>query len=128
MDHALAKLARAIDWRFLEEKFGAVYKDGPGHRITSDAAPQYAPGDDVELRIRATLAEGRLADLKATLDDIRSQRDNWQAMAQRLAITDQRSVPPPSQSPRAWWWRLAPASAAAVGRGWKLRSASALSW
>jgi len=30
MDHALAKLARAIDWRFLEEKFGAVYKDGPG--------------------------------------------------------------------------------------------------
>jgi IS5 family transposase len=31
MEHALAKLARAIDWRFLEEKFGAAYKDGPGH-------------------------------------------------------------------------------------------------
>src|SRR6266852_2976349 len=30
MDHALVKLARTIDWRFLEEKFGAVYKDGPG--------------------------------------------------------------------------------------------------
>ena len=30
MEHALAKLARSIDWRFLEEKFGAVYKDGPG--------------------------------------------------------------------------------------------------
>jgi IS5 family transposase len=30
MEHALAKLARAIDWGFLEEKFGAVYKDGPG--------------------------------------------------------------------------------------------------
>jgi IS5 family transposase len=30
MEHALAKLARAIDWRFLEEKFGAVYKDGAG--------------------------------------------------------------------------------------------------
>ena len=29
MDHALAKLAQTIDWRFLEEKFGAVYKDGP---------------------------------------------------------------------------------------------------
>jgi IS5 family transposase len=27
MDHALVKLARTIDWRFLEEKFGAVYKD-----------------------------------------------------------------------------------------------------
>jgi IS5 family transposase len=24
------KLARTIDWRFLEEKFGAVYQDGPG--------------------------------------------------------------------------------------------------
>jgi IS5 family transposase len=32
MDHELAKLARAIDWRFLEEKFGAVYTDRPGHR------------------------------------------------------------------------------------------------
>src|SRR5712671_5805041 len=30
LEHALAKLARAIDWRFLEERFGAVYTDGPG--------------------------------------------------------------------------------------------------
>lgn len=30
MDHALVKLARAIDWGFLEEKFGAVYNDGAG--------------------------------------------------------------------------------------------------
>src|SRR5207237_3199905 len=30
LDHALAKLAREIDWRFLEERFGAVYTDGPG--------------------------------------------------------------------------------------------------
>jgi IS5 family transposase len=30
LNHALAKLARIIDWRFLEEKFGAVYSDGPG--------------------------------------------------------------------------------------------------
>jgi IS5 family transposase len=27
----LAKLARAIDWRFLEERFGAVYSEGSGH-------------------------------------------------------------------------------------------------
>jgi transposase, IS5 family len=32
MNHALAKLARAIDWRFLEEKFGSVYTDQPGRR------------------------------------------------------------------------------------------------
>lgn len=28
--HPLAKLAAAIDWGFLEERFGAVYSDGPG--------------------------------------------------------------------------------------------------
>jgi transposase, IS5 family len=30
MNHALAKLARTIDWDFLEKSFGAVYSDGPG--------------------------------------------------------------------------------------------------
>src|SRR5271169_2007486 len=31
LQHALVRLARSIDWRFLEEKFGAVYSDKPGH-------------------------------------------------------------------------------------------------
>jgi IS5 family transposase len=30
LNHALAKLARTIDWSFLEERFGAAYTDGPG--------------------------------------------------------------------------------------------------
>ena len=30
MNHALAKLGRQIDWKFLEETFGSVYSDGPG--------------------------------------------------------------------------------------------------
>jgi len=30
MDHALVKLARTVDWGFLEGKFGAVYTDAPG--------------------------------------------------------------------------------------------------
>src|SRR5271166_3276611 len=30
MEHALVKLARTIDWSFLEERFGAVYEDKPG--------------------------------------------------------------------------------------------------
>ena len=30
LNHPLAKLARAVDWRFLEERFGAVYSDGSG--------------------------------------------------------------------------------------------------
>lgn len=29
-NHALVKLSRTIDWRFLEERFGAVYDDDPG--------------------------------------------------------------------------------------------------
>jgi len=30
MGHALVKLAQTVDWRFLEERFGAAYTDGPG--------------------------------------------------------------------------------------------------
>lgn len=30
LDHPMAKLARSIDWRFLEDRCGAVYQDGPG--------------------------------------------------------------------------------------------------
>ena len=30
VDHALVKLARTIDWSFLEQRFGAVYEDKPG--------------------------------------------------------------------------------------------------
>jgi transposase, IS5 family len=30
MNHELAKLALAIDWRFLEARFGEAYSDGPG--------------------------------------------------------------------------------------------------
>ena len=43
MDYPLAKLAAAIDWRFLEERFGAVYSDHPDHpplpaRLMADLA------------------------------------------------------------------------------------------
>ena len=31
-DHPLAKLGWAIDWRFLEARFGAVYSDKPATR------------------------------------------------------------------------------------------------
>ena len=30
MSHPLPRLARAVDWGFLETRFGAVYSDGPG--------------------------------------------------------------------------------------------------
>ena len=31
MGHPLVKLGRAVEWRFLEERFGAAYSDKPGH-------------------------------------------------------------------------------------------------
>ena len=55
-----------------------------------------------ETRTRASLAEQRLADLTAMLNDIREQRDKWQAQADRLGsvLTDQGR-----RAPRWWPWR-----------------------
>ena len=38
LGHPLAKLAQTIDWRFLEERFGAVYSDKPAQRPAADTA------------------------------------------------------------------------------------------
>jgi hypothetical protein len=40
MGHPLAKLAATIDWRFLEERFGAVYSD----KLGASAAAHQADG------------------------------------------------------------------------------------
>jgi hypothetical protein len=55
-----------------------------------------------ETRARASLAEQRVADLTAMLDDMREQRDRWQAQVDRLssALTDQRR-----KAPRWWRWQ-----------------------
>ena len=53
---------------------------------------------DEELRHRLALAEARLADLKATLEDMRAQRDAWQEMAQA------RIRPPRSSALSRWQW------------------------
>src|ERR1700719_3556636 len=57
-----------------------------------------------ETRTRASLAEQRVADLTAMLDDVREQRDRWQAQANQLssALTDQLR-----KAPRWWRWRRA---------------------
>ena len=40
LGHALAKLGQVIDWRFLEERFGAVYTDKPAiSRVGSGGWP-----------------------------------------------------------------------------------------
>ena len=58
-----------------------------------------------ETGARASLAEQRVADLTAMLDDMREQRDIWQAQAGRLssALTDQRR-----KAPRWWRWQRSP--------------------
>ena len=54
-----------------------------------------------ETRTRASLAEQRVADLTAMLDDMREQRDRWQAQADRSSVlTDQQR-----KAPRWWPWR-----------------------
>ena len=53
---------------------------------------------DEELRHRLALAEERLADLKAALEDMQAQRDAWQAMAQA------RMRPPRSSFTSRWPW------------------------
>jgi len=53
---------------------------------------------DAELRQQLALAEERLADLKTALDDMRAQRDAWQAMAQA------RIRPSPASATSRWPW------------------------
>ena len=62
-----------------------------------------------ETRTRASLAEQRVADLTAMLDDMREQRDRWQVQAERMssALTDQRT-----KAPRWWPWRRSTGDAA----------------
>ena len=55
-----------------------------------------------ETRTRSSVAEQRVADLSTMLNDIREQRDRWQAQADRLGslLTDQGR-----RAPRWWRWR-----------------------
>ena len=54
---------------------------------------------DAELRQQLALAEQQLADLKTALDDMRAQRDAWQAMAQA------RIRPLPASATSRWPWQ-----------------------
>ena len=64
-----------------------------------EAVPQRAHGD-AELRARLAVADERLGELKALLEDMRGERDAWREQAQRLALTD-------ATARRPWWRRWA---------------------
>jgi hypothetical protein len=90
-------LARAISNRL----FAGSKEDG-GHNI--DAAelvriyPFPAPVETVaELRTRLALAEERLTELKAMLEDMRRDRDAWREQAQTRVL--------PAPAAQMSWWR-----------------------
>src|SRR5262249_4212327 len=62
--------------------------------VTASAEPKATPQD---AQINAMVAE-----LRAQLADMRSQRDAWQAQAERLAL----GAPKPVEKSR-WWWKRA---------------------
>ena len=67
-------------------------------RSATRARARNAPRRDGQRR--ADLAEQRLADLKAVVEDLRQDRDHWRVHAGRLALADAREQ-------RPWWRRLA---------------------
>src|ERR1700730_12900874 len=93
--------AKTIFARAFSGRLFAGSKENGGHNV--DAAelarvyPFPAPVETVaELRTRLALAEERLTELKAMLEDIRSERDAWREQAQT------RLLPAPT-APMSWW-------------------------
>jgi hypothetical protein len=60
------------------------------------------PAAIAEAMMRAALAEQRLNDLRAMLDEMRTDRNAWRDQAQRLSLP---ASPTPERHP--WWRRLA---------------------
>jgi hypothetical protein len=84
----------------------ARYLEVNGHHFRTETASGEQTATDAELRARAELAEQRLGDLKAALEDMRRQRDDmaqqrdmWETVAQRLALP----APKPAEKPMTWW-------------------------
>jgi len=69
-------------------------------RCTTDATQRAAAPDDAVwlAEANARTALQRLADLKAMLDEMRTERDAWRDQAQRLAL------PAPAPSITLWRW------------------------
>jgi excisionase family DNA binding protein len=117
---AAAGIQRSTVFRSIKSGRLSATRDGRGqwriepgelHRIYPPASSNGAPATQrtftqqsalIEALGRATLAEQRLDDLRAALDDLRTQRDKWQLQAeatQRLLLD--------ATAQRPWWRRLA---------------------
>jgi hypothetical protein len=68
-------------------------------KMTVATVRRALPVTDAELRCRIIRAEESLIELKSALEDLRSQRDAWQAMAQAKLL-------PANRATLSWWqWR-----------------------
>jgi hypothetical protein len=95
-------------WRIEPAELHRVYPPIASHADSNAAAQREAVFEAVaaaELQFKVALTEQRLAELKADLESMRSQRHAWQAQAERLALTDQRAQQAPQQQRSRWWWR-----------------------
>jgi uncharacterized protein (DUF342 family) len=90
-------LARAISGRL----FTATKEDGGSNIDGAKSARVYpfpaAVETMAELRTRLTLAEERLSELKAMLEDMRRDRDAWREQAQTRLL--------PAPAAQMSWWR-----------------------
>jgi hypothetical protein len=98
-EHGKTIFARAISGRF----FAGSKEDGGSNVDGAESGRVYpfpAPVETAaELRSRLALAEERLTELKAMLEDMRRDRDAWREQAQT------RMLPAPA-APTSWWrWR-----------------------
>jgi hypothetical protein len=102
-------ITRAIkcSWLSARRKKDGIYEVDTGESLSPKRLHALAPWRaarladlraDEELRGRVALAEERLADLKAVLEDMRAQRDAWQEMAQA------RIRPAPASLRSRWPW------------------------
>ena len=96
--HGKTILARAISGRF----FAGGKEDGGSKIDGAELGRVYpfpAPVETVaELRSRLALAEERLIELKAMLEDMRRDRDAWREQAQT------RALPAPAAPMSLWRW------------------------
>ncbi len=85
-----AELAQVYPFPAPGEKVAATFPAVRG------ATPDVA---DAELRYRISRAEESLIELKSALEEMRSQRDAWQAMAKAKLV-------PANRATLSWWrWR-----------------------
>jgi hypothetical protein len=64
--------------------------------------------DLAEANQRAAVAELEVTLLRATIEDLRHDRDSWREQAQRLALPA--PAPAAARATRWWWWRSLPSA------------------